>query len=185
MKTEKTLRSIKIHTLLSFVLIPALTLWNCLSCRLGPTFSFLILFLQVIFAVFDAVFSWLPPTSVSAQLPAVFHRWLPTCSFRYACLRTNGHGRCSPRCPSRTAWAGPLKALESAPMQPLLPMRDCSTDNNPPQSHMTPFQREICISCCPITWHGGGGDVWYALKIPLHLVYTDKKDHGFLFPLRD
>lgn len=40
----------------------------------------------------------------------LFLHWLPTHSFLYACLLTNGCGRCSPRCLKRTAWAEPLKA---------------------------------------------------------------------------
>lgn len=64
-----------------------------------------------------------PPSSLPF-LPFFFLRWLPTHSFFYACLLTNGSGRCSPRCLNRMVWAEPLKALASAPRnntQPLLP----------------------------------------------------------------
>lgn len=48
----------------------------------------------------------------------LFLYWLPTHSFLYACLLTNGRGRCSPRCLKRADRPEPLKALESAPRWP-------------------------------------------------------------------
>lgn len=134
-------RPLSCSLLSSFVFISAQHAWcsELSSASLSRSFYFLLSSLPFIL--------WLLPTSLSPallvcllSLPLAcsfifFLHWLPTRSFFYACLLTNGHGRCSPRCLNRAAWAEPLKALVSAPSAALLsgmvflqnPLKDCKS----------------------------------------------------------